>query len=208
MPRRRYDSRTRQDQVLDRQQLVAAAAAELHAEKGVIATSYADIAQRAGVSLPTVRTYFPTQTDIVTACTGHVIAHAPVLPAAEILDSPDLNEAIARLVAAMDRIHAYFQPWACWRQEPLVPYLAQLSATNRQQLTDLAAQILARHGKLRASTSAAVWESLLSFDIWQRLVREHGLPRSLVRATLTKLLMAALGPEPSITVRSGPRRRS
>jgi AcrR family transcriptional regulator len=59
---------------------IAAATAELHAEKGAIATTYADIAKRAGVSLPTVYSHFPTQNELLQGCTAHVIAKAPTLP--------------------------------------------------------------------------------------------------------------------------------
>lgn len=80
MSPRRYNAKVRQSQVSERRQRVAAATAELHAEKGVIATGYADIARRAGVSLSTVHSDFPTQAELMSACTGHVGARAPELP--------------------------------------------------------------------------------------------------------------------------------
>jgi len=208
MATRRYTPRIRQVQILQRQERVAAAAAELHAEKGVVATSYTDIARRAGVSLPTVHSYFPTQAALMSACTGHVEARAPGLPVPAILDAPDLHAAARTLVDAMDRLHAYFEPWASWRQETAIPFLADLNATHRAQLTGVLIQLLDRHLKGLQVSPAAVWESLLSFDIWQRLVRQHGLKRGRVRAILTDLLMAALGPAPSTTIQPGPRKRS
>ena len=147
MSNRRYTPKVRQTQVFERKQRVAAATAELHAEKGVSATSYADIAGRAGVSLPTVYSYFPTQADLLSACTGHVVARAPHIPVQAILATPDLSD-------------------------------------------------------------AAVWESILSFDFWQRLVHQHGLTRARVRKILKNLLMAALGPGLSTSIQPGPRRKS
>jgi len=67
MASRKYTASKRLSQVLDRQQRVAAVTAELHAEKGPLATSYADVAERAGVSLPTVYSYFPTQDALMRA---------------------------------------------------------------------------------------------------------------------------------------------
>jgi hypothetical protein len=44
---------------------------------------------------------------------------------------------------------------------------------------------------------AAVWESLLNFELWHRLVREHKLPRAAVRAHLLSLMLAAAGQQPA-----------
>ena len=207
MSKRRYTPKVRQTQVFERQQRVAAATAELHAEKGASATSYADIASRAGVSLPTVHSYFPTQADLMSACTGHVGAHAPQFPAQAILAAPDLSDAAYKLIVALDGLHAYFEPWVSWRQETVVPFLAELAATRRAQLTSLIAQLLSQHRPGRQAACAAVWESVLSFDLWQRLVRQHGLPRANVRKILKNLLMAALGPGPSTSIQPGLRRK-
>lgn len=208
MSTRRYTAKIRQAQVSERRQRVAAATAELHAEKGVIATSYADIARKAGVSLPTLHSYFPTQAELLSACTGHVVARAPQLPVQAVLAAPDLSDAADKLIAAVDGLHAYFEPWVSWRQETVVPFLAELAATRRAQLTSLMAQLLSQHGVRRQTVPAAVWESILSFDFWQRLVRQHALPRARVRAILKDLLMAALGPGLSTSIQPGPRRRS
>lgn len=207
MASRKYTASKRLSQVLDRQQRVAAAAAELHAEKGPVATSYADVAERAGVSLPTVYSYFPTQDALMSACTGHVAAGAPELPLDEILGASDMREAAVKLVIAMDRLHAYFEPWVSWRADTAIPFLAQLRATNRDGLLVFLRRLFSLHRKGSQAACAAAWESLLSFDLWQRLVRQHALPRTRVRALLTDLLLSALGPEPATSLRSGPRRR-
>ncbi|HEY8710344.1 MAG TPA: TetR/AcrR family transcriptional regulator [Burkholderiaceae bacterium] len=207
MATRSYTPSKRLIQVSERRQHVAAATAELHAAKGPIATSYADIAQRAGVSLPTVYNYFPTQAALMGACTGHVAAGAPALPVEAILAAPDLRTAAATLVLAMDKLHAYFEPWASWRAEGTIPFIAEFRTTHRERLTMLLVQLLARHRKGRQAAYAAAWESLLSFDLWQRLVRQHALPRARVRALLIDLLLSALGPESATSTSSGPRRR-
>lgn len=183
--------------MLERQQRVAAATARLHAEKGPVATSYADIAERAGVSLPTVYSYFPTQAAMMTACTSHVAAGAPPLPVAEILAAPDVPAAATMLVAAIDKIHAYFEPWLSWRAETAIPFIAEFRISNRDRLTMLLVQLLSRHRKGSQARHAAAWESILSFDLWQRLVRQHALPRARVRPLLIDLMLCALGPNPA-----------
>ena len=207
MPTRYYSPKVRQTQVLERRQRVAAATAELHAEKGVNATSYADIAEKAGVSLPTVHSYFPTQADLLSACTGHVVARAPQIPMQAILAAPDLSDAANRLIAAVDGLHAYFEPWLCWRQETAAPFLTEFAATHRGQLTSMMDQLLSQHRPGQQTACAAVWESILSFDVWNRLVRQHGLSRARVRKILKNLLMAALGPGLSTGTHPGPGRK-
>ena len=207
MSTRSYTPGKRLTQESERRQRVTAATAELHAAKGPVATSYADIAQRAGVSLPTVYSYFPTQAALMSACTGHVAAGAPPLPVEAILAAPELRAAATTLVVAMDTLHAYFEPWVAWRQERVIPFLAELRSTHRERLTALLVQLLSRHRKGRQPAHAAAWESLLSFDLWQRLVRQHGLPRARVRALLIDLLLSALGPESATSSPPGPRRR-
>ena len=207
MANRKYTPSKRLTQVVERRQRVAAATAELHAEKGPVATSYADIAHRAGVSLPTVYSYFPTQAAMMSGCTGHVAAGAPPLPVEEILAAPNLPAAAATLVMSVDALHAYFQPWLSWRAERAIPFVAEMRNSNRDRLTKLLAQLLSRHRKGPQAACAAGWESILSFDLWERLVRQHELPRAGVRALLVDLLLAALGPEPAASRKPVPRRQ-
>lgn len=198
MPPRAYHSETRKLQQAELKARIAAAAAGLHAERGVLGTSYADIAQRAGVSLPTVYNHFPSQHELVAACTGHVANQAPQLPVGEILAAPSLDACAQALVAAMERAHVHFEPWLSWGERRLVPALQERLDAARKELAGLIVQLLALHlGKGDHREPAAVWESLLSFDFWQRLSREHRLPRSAVRRALHHLLLAAAGPRPA-----------
>jgi AcrR family transcriptional regulator len=191
---RAYNNETRLQLQAELKDRIAAAAAELHAEKGVMATGYAEIAQRAGVSLPTVYKHFPSQVQLVAACSGHVAELAPILPADEILGATSLAATTELLVQAMDRRHAHFEPWKVWREHRLVPPLGEIHASERQQLTMLIGQVLARAGAGEHRELAAVWESLLDFELWHRLVRGHRLSRASVRHTLIQLLLAAAGP--------------
>jgi len=53
----------------------------------------------------------------------------------------------------------------------------------------------------------AGWESVLSFDLWHRLVRQHGLPRPAARRVLVQCLLAISGPEPATKSNPRPRRK-
>lgn len=52
----------------DTRRRIVQATFEVHGEKGIAATTFRDIAQRADVSLATVYRHFPTYDDVVTAC--------------------------------------------------------------------------------------------------------------------------------------------
>ena len=198
MAPRAYNNETRQQQQEELKARIAAAAARLHAERGALATSYAEIAQAAGVSVPTVYKHFPDLDELVHACSSHATSLAPPFPADEIAQAPDLRTAAALLVDAMDRLHAYFEQWLVWREENRIPALAQRSAERRKHFVQLCEAVMARHGVAGPHRErAAVWESLLDFEPWHRLVRVHKLPRATVRAQLLSLLLAVTGPQPA-----------
>lgn len=197
MAPRAYNNETRLQQQAALKARIAEAAAALHATQGALATSYAQIAEAAGVSLPTVYKHYPTLDDLVQACTAHVAAGAPPFPAEAILAAPDLPAAAAALVAALDATHAYYAPWLAWREEQRVPTLARLQARERAQLLGLCEAVLARHGAAAPQRAAAWWESLLSFELRDRLLVAHGQSRAAYRRTLVSLLLAVAGPQPA-----------
>lgn len=63
--------RTAQDETRER---IVRATMALHDSKGVVATSYVDIAQEAGVGAATVYRHFPSVGELVRACGAHVWA--------------------------------------------------------------------------------------------------------------------------------------
>ena len=199
------ESRRRQQALL--KEGIAAATAELHAANGVFATSYIDIAKRAGVSLPTVYKHFPTQRELLQGCTAHIIAKAPLMPVEKIMAASDLPAAARLLVSAMEKQHLHFEPWSAWREDRQIPFLTEMVACIRQARAVLVAELLAHHG-VRGGQSAAAWESILSFDFWHRLVREHQLPRQAAHHILIECLLAVIGPTPAPPSTPRPRRKS
>lgn len=188
---------------------IAAAAAELHAQKGVLATSYAEVAERAGVSVPTVYKHYPDLDLMVRGCTAQVSNRAPSMPAEAIRSSPDLQAAVEQLVEAMDRLHAYYEPWLVWREHRRIAALAERADAAREQVTRLCAAVLQAHGVAGDQRElAALWESLLHFELWHRLLRLHKLTRAGVRRRLVHLLLAVTGRQPATPASSRPTRRS
>lgn len=83
---RKYELKARAESQRETRDRIAEAAAGLHEEKGVAATTVAEIARRAGVSRLTVYNHFPTLDDLIPACSAHYsTVHPP----------PDLERALA-----------------------------------------------------------------------------------------------------------------
>ena len=209
MPPRKYNLETRRRKQAELKATIAAATAELHASKGAAATSYADIARHAGVSLPTVYSHFPTEDELFLGCTSHVASRAPTFPINEILGARSLSSAIEALIAAAEEQHLYYEPWLAWRMEGYVSFLAELSASIRIQQTETIAAVLTHFlGPGKRHNMAAGCETVLCFDFWQRLVRGHRLSRRAARQIMLQSLQAIIGPQPSSKSTSKPRRKS
>ncbi len=205
---RAYNIETRNRQQAELKASIAAATVELHAAKGATATSYAHIAKHAGVSLPTVYNHFPTLNELLEGCTSHVIVKAPRFPAEEILAAPDLPAAAKLLVEAMEQQHLHFEPWFTWCEDRVIPFLAELSEGFRKMQTAFLEKLLAQYlGKGMRREMVAGWESILSFDLWHRRVRSHGLPMPAARHVLLQSLLAVIEPTPAFPL-TGSRRKT
>lgn len=196
MATRAYDSTFRLRKQAERKARIAAATAALHAKKGVNGTSYAEIAAEAGVSLPTVYAHFPTQRELLQGCIGHVAAQTPALPVDSVLTAPDLPAAGLLLADALEQQHLHFEPWLAWREDRVIPFLAEFSGAARDDLATLIARVLKRHlGPGEHREVVAGWESVLSFDFWYRLARGHRLSRPAVRRVIVQSLRAIARPQ-------------
>ena len=208
MATRPYDSALRLRKQAELKARIVGVAAALHAKQGATDTSYADIAAQAGVSLPTVYAHFPTQRDLLAGCTAHVGARAPALPVEQLLAAPDLRAAAEMLAAAMDARHHHFEPWLAWREDRVIPFLAELSSARRDQFAALISRVLRRHvGPGDHREAVAAWESTLSFDFWHRLTRGHGLSRARVRRIVVRYLLAIVPPQQNLAVQPTLRRK-
>jgi len=208
MATRPYDSALRLRKQAELKARIVGVAAALHAQKGATDTSYADIAAHAGVSLPTVYAHFPTQRDLLAGCTAHVGARAPALPVEQLLAAPDLRAAAEMLAAAVDARHHHFEPWLAWREDRVIPFLAELSGARRDQFAALIARVLRRHLRPGDHRDAvAAWESTLSFDFWHRLTRGHRLSRPRARGVIVRALLAIVPPQQHLAVQPPLRRK-
>ena len=198
-PRRKYDNKVRRQKQDELKSRIAAATAQLHAEKGAADTSYADIARLADVSLPTVYKHFPSEDELFRGCTSHVADRAPHFPQEEILACENLASAVESLVEAMEEQHLYYEPWLSRRMEGYVTFVAEMVVRVRTQQTELIEQILSHFmGSAKRKTTIAGCETILNFDTWHRLVRGHQLARKDARRILIQSLFSIIEKKPEV----------
>lgn len=103
---RRYRKRKRARQEEQTRQAITEAVVELHRTVGPARTKITEVAERAGVSRMTVYNHFPTEGDLIEACSSHWAAQNP-LPeprAWAAVEDPD-----ERLRAALVELYGWYR---------------------------------------------------------------------------------------------------
>src|SRR3954470_18939850 len=103
MSPRTYDMTKRAAAVARTRQQIVAAPRELHTEHGIAATSWDDIAARAGVGVGTVYRHFPSLDELIPAC-GEVSMQIVALP-----HPPDVPALFSGVDAPAERIERLVQ---------------------------------------------------------------------------------------------------
>src|SRR5262245_49556125 len=175
---RRYELKRRAERQEETRQRIVAAAVELHTTLGPARTTVTAIAERAGVTRPTVYAHFPDGRSIFLACSGHVRATVPP-------PDPDpwrsISDPSERLETALRELYGYYE-----RLEPLfdnverdvaaVPIVAELNAHRVRYLEEIRDVLLhawPARGGARARLRQAIGHAL-EFVTWQSLVRRQG----------------------------------
>ncbi|RJF92443.1 TetR/AcrR family transcriptional regulator [Noviherbaspirillum saxi] len=139
MPTRSYRNALRKQAESETIKRIIEATVQLHAEKGALGTSHADIAHRAGVSIPTVYKHFPNRNTLIPACSGMVAAAAPGIEMDAILSAPSLTGKLSHLVEAVYTRYEYFHPWSRWTaaDAAALPELAKVAEYGRTRVEGL-----------------------------------------------------------------------
>ena len=164
---------------------------ELHTEQGIAATSWDQIATRAGVGVGTVYRHFPTLDELVPAC-GEISMEVVALPAAGSAAAlfEDVSAPPARIARLVREVFAIYERGApelrVVRREPEAhPSVAALGETLEATLLaliDAALPDASPHDR-------AVTRAMLDLDTWEAL-RRAGVGDPV--AAVTELLAARL----------------
>ncbi len=170
----------------------------LHTEQGIAATSWDEIAARAGVGVGTVYRHFPSLDELVPAC-GEIAMEIVALP--EPQDVPALfdgaerpAERIERLVRAAFAIYERGAPeLRVIRGEPEVhPHVAEAGKAFEAALTALVEAAVGPFGITPADR--AVVRALVDLGTWQAL-RDQGLEPAEAVEAVSRMLTTLVADE-------------
>jgi len=206
MSPRRYRSDRRKAAAEKTRRKIVESTVALHAEQGVLATTYAMIAKRADVAVPTVYNHFPTRGDLLAACTGQAAALAPPLGPRIYDRAGDVAARLEALVHALFAYYHYYAPWMRWAnyEARLVPELTEWLRKEtgaRRRLMELALE--PAFGASPPAALMALCEILLDFSAWQRLESDQGLEPAEAEAVLSGALIALVEMHRSTTAVAG-----
>ncbi len=166
---RKYELKARAASQQETRARIAAAASELHFEKGVARTTVAEIARRSGVTRVTVYSHFPDLTHLLPACSAHYEEQHP---------APDFGPAFA-LEPWEQRVEAVLGLLYGWYAEvsPMFSKLfadrvtvPELDAFLSQGIDELETSIVGElAADLGAAESAEVLRVAVHFWTWRRL---------------------------------------
>ena len=191
MSPRRYRSDRRKATTDETRRRIVDSTVSLHAEYGAIATTYAMIAERADVAIPTVYNHFPTLGDLLTACTGQAAVHAPSIGPEIFAAADDLDARLRALLDALFAQYDYYAPWLRWtlHEAHVLPVLGawlQQADDQRRQLITRALE--PAFGTTPPAALLALCESLTDFSTWQRFASDRNPLRKEAKNTLVEAL--------------------
>ena len=192
MSPRQYRMGARADAVARTREAIVAAARDLHAERGLTATSWEDIAERAGVSTATVYRHFPSTTELVPACARtvfDVIRPPTVEQAGATFGALDrAGDRIEQLVRYSCHCYAAGAGWlhAAHRERD---FSGELDAALRIIEDTLRVLVTAAAGRRLSKADHAVLYVLCDFPMWWSLTAT-GLSTRAVEDALVRLVRA------------------
>jgi len=174
--RRRYQLKERARRQEETRRRITEAALELHRTVGPARTTVMDVARRAGVGRMTVYNHFPTDAELIQACSGHWAAEHPLpdIGAWTAVDDPD-----ERLSRALSELYGWYRQGAdmmgnVLRDAPLVPALGAVMDARWWPAVDAMVQALAAGRATDAGRAERVRAALrvaLDLGTWRALTR-------------------------------------
>jgi AcrR family transcriptional regulator len=196
---RTYELKRRAERQEETRRRIVAAAIELHTTLGPSRATVQAIAEKAGVTRPTVYAHFPDARSLFEACAGHVRATTPPPDS-----TPWRSIAVPseRLETALHELYGYYE-----RLEPLLenvqrdaavmPLVAEMNAYRvryLEEIRDLLLRAWPARGGARARLRRAIAHAL-EFRTWQSLIRRQGCATDEAVALMVALAWAAAAGE-------------
>jgi AcrR family transcriptional regulator len=172
--KRKYEQIERARRQAETRQRIVDALVELHETVGASRTTVTEVARRAGVGRMTVYNHFPTEAEMVAACTSHWI---DLHPPPDVEAWTDIADPDARLERALRELYAYYgETRAMWttayRDARLVESLGKIMDETWFALLERAVDVLAAGRGLRGARRARVRGALrlaIDFPTWRTL---------------------------------------
>jgi AcrR family transcriptional regulator len=179
MAGRKYRMRKRAEGSDATRERIVEATAALHHEQGVAATSYIQIAERAGVGPATVYRHFPTLGLLVEACGAHVIEEMqPPLPENAQGVFAGLGTRQQRLEHLVAELDAFYDRGAAWlgiaaRDRDSIP---ELDGFLRQVAAGVEALVREAVGAETSESVIRLTMALADVSVWQSVKRLNAPP--------------------------------
>jgi AcrR family transcriptional regulator len=174
---------------------IVEATMHVHDQKGVAPATLAEIAARAGVSQATLSRHFPSYSQLIQACGGHVWQELrppqPDTAGAVFAGVHGQPDRLQRLVEELDDLYerGAHRLDLAWRDRELVPELDGFLRAVEAGVEALVTEALAPAAPTRTQMRLAL--ALTAFRVWQSLKRQ-AFGGAELRAVLLQTLMCGL----------------
>lgn len=166
----------------------------------------AALAERAGVTRPTVYAHFPDDRSLLQACSGHVRATVPPPDQTAWRSISDPGERLETALRDLYRYYERLEPLLenVQRDAALMPIVAELNSYHLRYLDetrDLLHEPWTTRGKARTHLRRAIGHTL-EFHTWQSLVRHQGCRTNDAVQLMLTFVRAAASEETGVTTRA------
>ncbi|MFO7653984.1 MAG: TetR/AcrR family transcriptional regulator [Candidatus Krumholzibacteriia bacterium] len=166
--------KARARRLAETRQRITEAAVRLHETVGPARTTVSEVARLAGVQRMTVYNHFPSDVELLDACSGHWLAQNPPPDPAAWTAVADPQE---RLLTALRQLYAWYRAGRdmmgnSLRDEPLVPGLAAIMAAKWWPYVEAVDAALGEgllDGATRPASVRAALRLAVAFPTWRTL---------------------------------------
>lgn len=181
---RKYEQKSRAKAQEKTKKKIVDATVKLHQKKGILNTSVLDIAKLAGVGKVTVYRHFPTDQDLLTACSGQYFHDHPFPNTEQWINIKDPDELLR---FALKQIIVFHQQTAPMMRGVLSEARNHPVVMPYHEYWKTASAILSAHKPMDKKFVASV-NLAVSFDTWNTLSHEQGLSNEEALEVLYKLV--------------------